>query len=75
MRTHRLEALVIALLAEPLDLEALYARLKPLSPTLRRERLFGLLVRLKREGRVGFSEGRFFRMEDDSPPARPRRAV
>ena len=68
MRTNRLEVLVLSLLVEPIDLEALYARLKPLCPTLRRERLFGLLVRLKREGRVGFSEGRFFRVGSGKPP-------
>ena len=67
MRTNRLEVLVLSLLVEPIDLEALYTRLKPLFPTLRRERLFGLLVRLKREGRVGFSEGRFFRVGSDKP--------
>ncbi|KGQ21132.2 hypothetical protein [Thermus filiformis] len=67
VRTRRLEALVLALLAEPMDLEALHARLKPLFPTLRRERLFGLLVRLKREGKVAFSGGRFFSVGSDGP--------
>jgi hypothetical protein len=50
-----------------MDLEALHARLKPLFPTLRRERLFGLLVRLKREGKVAFSEGWFFSVGSDEP--------
>lgn len=67
MRTSRLEALVLSLLAQPMDLEGLYAKLKPLCPTLRRQGLFGLLVRLKREGRVGFSEGRFFRVGSGKP--------
>lgn len=67
VRTRRLEALVLALLAEPMDLETLYTRLKPLCPTLRKEGLFGLLVRLKQQGRLGFSEGVFF-AKSPGPP-------
>ncbi|TBH21228.1 MULTISPECIES: hypothetical protein [Thermus] len=59
MRERRLEGHILSLLQEALSLEELHARLQPLYPGLRKATLFALLVRLRREGKVAFREGRF----------------
>ncbi|WP_018111917.1 hypothetical protein [Thermus igniterrae] len=59
VREARLEAHVLALLREEETLDGLHARLKPLFPRLGKATLFALLVRLRREGRVVYREGRF----------------
>lgn len=59
MRERRLEALLFQVLAREHTLEELHAALRPFHPGLTKARLFALLVRLKREGRVAFEEGRF----------------
>ncbi|WP_185747732.1 hypothetical protein [Thermus amyloliquefaciens] len=59
VRERRLEAHILGLLRKALSLEELHARLKPLYPGLKKATLFALLVRLRREGKVAFREGRF----------------
>ncbi|WP_423247898.1 hypothetical protein [Thermus albus] len=59
MRDRRLEAHLLALLREARTLEDLHLQLQPLHPGLRKATLFALLVRLGREGRVVFHQGRF----------------
>ncbi|WP_117237725.1 hypothetical protein [Thermus sediminis] len=60
MRGKRLEAHLLRLLREPRSLEELHALLKPSYPGLSKASLFALLVRLRREGRLLYQEGRFF---------------
>ncbi|GGM92455.1 hypothetical protein GCM10007092_01880 [Thermus composti] len=55
----RLEAQVLALLRTPMSLEELHDKLAPFHPGLRKATLFALLVRLRREGKVVYREGRF----------------
>lgn len=55
----RLEAQVLALLRTPMSLEELHSKLASLHPRLRKAALFALLVRLRREGKVVYREGRF----------------
>ena len=59
VRERRLEALLLQALGQERTLEELHAALKPLHPGLAKARLFALLVRLKREGKVAFQGGRF----------------
>jgi uncharacterized coiled-coil protein SlyX len=59
VRERRLEALLLQALAQERTLEELHAALKPLHPGLTKARLFALLVRLRREGRVALEGGRF----------------
>lgn len=59
VREKRLEAYILALLREASSLEDLHARLQALRPGLKKATLFALLVRLQREGKVAFKEGRF----------------
>lgn len=59
VRKQRLEAHILSLLREGLSLEEIHTRLQPLYPGLRKATLFALLVRLRREGKVAFKEGRF----------------
>jgi len=59
VRERRLEALLLQALARERTLEELHAALRPLHPGLTKARLFALLVRLRREGRVAFEGGRF----------------
>ncbi|MGC8904340.1 hypothetical protein [Thermus sp.] len=59
VREKRLEALLLQALGREGTLEELHAALKPLCPGLTKARLFALLVRLKREGKVAFQGGRF----------------
>ncbi|QWK22629.1 hypothetical protein [Thermus antranikianii] len=59
MRDRRLEAHLLALLREAKTLEDLHAQLQSLRPGLRKATLFALLVRLRREGKVVFRQGRF----------------
>ncbi len=65
VRDKRLEAHILALLREPRTLEDLHLQLQPLHPGLRKATLFALLVRLRREGRVLFCEGRFLAGEEE----------
>ncbi|WP_135257229.1 hypothetical protein [Thermus caldilimi] len=64
MRDKRLEAHLLHLLREPRTLEDLHTQLQPLHPGLRKATLFALLVRLRREGRVAFRQGRFSAREE-----------
>lgn len=59
VRDKRLEAYLLHLLREPRTLEDLHTQLQSLRPGLRKTTLFALLVRLRREGRVAFRQGRF----------------
>lgn len=59
VRDKRLEAQLLLLLREPRTLEDLHTALQALRPGLRKATLFALLVRLRREGRVAFFQGRF----------------
>jgi hypothetical protein len=59
VRERRLEALLLQALARERTLEELHAALRSLHPGLTKARLFALLVRLRREGRVAFEGGRF----------------
>ncbi len=59
VRERRLEGHILSLLQEALSLEELHARLQLLYPGLKKATLFALLVRLRREGKVAFREGRF----------------
>jgi hypothetical protein len=68
MRESSLEAAILALLGEGKDLEALLLALKPRFPRLSRARLFGLLVRMRRQGLVVYREGRFLRAEEAHHP-------
>jgi hypothetical protein len=67
VREERLEAHLLALLREPRSLDELHATLKTLYPSLRKATLFGLLVRLKREGRVVYGNGRFLAGKEQDP--------
>ncbi|WP_448567025.1 hypothetical protein [Thermus sp.] len=51
---------MLRLLGEPCSLEELHTLLKPFYPGLSKASLFALLVRLRREGRVLYREGRFY---------------
>ncbi|GAA5336396.1 hypothetical protein YIM730264_24180 [Thermus hydrothermalis] len=64
-----LEAHLLALLREPHSLDELYFTLKNLHPNLRKVTLFGLLIRLKREGWVVYRDGRFLARETHDPDA------
>ncbi len=64
VRDKRLEAHLLHLLREPRTLEDLHTQLQPLHPGLRKATLFALLVRLRREGRVAFRQGRFSAREE-----------
>jgi len=59
VRGRRLEAHLLRLLGEARSLEELHALVKPFYPGLSKASLFALLVRLRREGRVLYREGRF----------------
>ena len=59
VRERRLEAILLQALGQERTLEELHASLKPLHPCLTKARLFALLVRLKRDGKVAFQGGRF----------------
>jgi len=50
---------LLRLLGEARSLEELHALVKPFYPGLSKASLFALLVRLRREGRVLYREGRF----------------
>ncbi|MDM7323705.1 MAG: hypothetical protein P3W93_001700 [Thermus sp.] len=67
MRDRRLEANLLALLREARTLEDLYTQLRSLHPGLRKATLFALLVRLRREGRTVFRQGRFLAREAEDP--------
>ncbi len=68
VRDKRLEAYLLHLLREPRTLAAfppgkqlkdLHTQLQSPRPGLRKATLFALLVRLRREGKVAFRQGRF----------------
>nr|WP_243094778.1 hypothetical protein [Thermus thalpophilus] len=67
VRKWRLEALILPLLKEPRSLEELHSALGLLYPGLRKATLFALLVRLKRQGKVLYQEGRFLARESAEP--------
>lgn len=60
VREERLRSHLLGLLRDGGSLEEIHSFLKPLFPGLSRGTLFALLLRLRREGRVAFREGRFF---------------
>lgn len=73
VRDKRLEAHLLHLLREPRTLAAfppgkqlkdLHTQLQSLRPGLRKATLFALLVRLRREGKVAFRQGRFSAREE-----------
>lgn len=64
VRDKRLEAYLLHLLREPRTLEDLHIQLQSLRPGLRKATLFALLVRLRREGKVAFRQGRFSAREE-----------
>lgn len=65
VRDRRLEAHLLHLLREPRTLEDLHTQLQFLRPGLKKATLFALLVRLRREGRVAFCQGRFSAREGE----------
>lgn len=60
VRGERLQGHLLRLLRREHSLEEIHSLLKPLFPGLSQGTLFALLVRLRREGKVAFREGRFF---------------